>query len=118
MENPLGYHRLIGGSVERGETHRDAIEREVTEELGATITHLEFVAVVENILTSMANRATRPCSSTRDNSNPHRPTSMPPSESDGSTVPITWRPFDDTYEPLPLYPAQATGWIRRLVERR
>nr|WP_091739728.1 NUDIX domain-containing protein [Microbacterium azadirachtae] len=34
-ENPLGYHRLIGGSVELGETHREAIIREVDEELGA-----------------------------------------------------------------------------------
>lgn len=25
-ENPNGYHRLIGGSVELGESHRDAIQ--------------------------------------------------------------------------------------------
>ena len=34
-ENPAGYHRLIGGSVELGETHAQAIVREVAEELGA-----------------------------------------------------------------------------------
>lgn len=28
-ENPDGYHRLIGGSVEMGETHREAIVREI-----------------------------------------------------------------------------------------
>ncbi len=35
-EHPEGYHRLIGGGVELGETHRQAILREVDEELGAT----------------------------------------------------------------------------------
>ena len=34
-ENPDGYHRLIGGGVEFGERHQDAIVREVDEELGA-----------------------------------------------------------------------------------
>ena len=30
-EDPGGYHRLIGGTVEVGESHRDAIRREVEE---------------------------------------------------------------------------------------
>ena len=49
QENPGGYHRLIGGSVDLGEIHRDAVVREVSEELGATIRDLAFVATVENI---------------------------------------------------------------------
>src|SRR5687768_6498661 len=48
-ENPDGYHRLIGGSVELGESHRDAVVREVHEELGATIRELAFLATLENI---------------------------------------------------------------------
>ena len=48
-ENPDGYHRLIGGGVELGETHHDAIVREVDEELGATIHGLAYLATVENI---------------------------------------------------------------------
>ena len=35
--NPEGFHRLIGGSVEVGETGDDAIHREVDEEIGAVI---------------------------------------------------------------------------------
>ncbi len=38
LENPRGFRCLIGGSVEFGETHREAIAREVEEELGARIT--------------------------------------------------------------------------------
>ena len=48
-ENRDGYHRLIGGSVELGESHRDAIVREVYEELGAVIRKLDFLATVDNI---------------------------------------------------------------------
>lgn len=48
-ENPDGYHRLIGGSVEFGESNWDAIVREVHEELGATVHGLTYLAAVENI---------------------------------------------------------------------
>lgn len=40
---------MIGGSVELGESHREAIVREVDEELGATIRDLTYVDVIENI---------------------------------------------------------------------
>jgi ADP-ribose pyrophosphatase YjhB (NUDIX family) len=48
-ENPRGYHRLIGGGVELGESHREAIVREVEEELGATVHDLTFLAALESI---------------------------------------------------------------------
>ena len=48
-ENPDGYHRLIGGGVELGESHGDAIVREVDEELGAQIRDLTLLTTVENI---------------------------------------------------------------------
>jgi hypothetical protein len=49
IENPSGYHRLIGGSVVFGETHREAIIREVEEELAAEIVDLALLGVVENL---------------------------------------------------------------------
>ena len=51
VENPEGYHRLIGGSVEFGESHQDAIRREVEEELVAAIEDAVLLTVVENIYT-------------------------------------------------------------------
>lgn len=48
-ENPDGFHRLIGGSVELGERHVDTIRREVREELGADVHDLALLTVVENI---------------------------------------------------------------------
>lgn len=48
-ENPHGYHRLIGGSIEPGESAEEAAHRELDEELGATVTQLTRLDVVENI---------------------------------------------------------------------
>ena len=118
-ENPTGYHRLIGGSVDVGETHRDAIVREVDEELRATIHELTYLATVENIflidgvlgheVVFLYSGRLEPQPAMRD------ATLM---ESDGSTVPVVWRPFGDTGESLPLYPAAAVPWAHRLGERR
>lgn len=63
-ENPAGYHRLIGGGVELGETHRDAIVREVDEELGATIRDLSLLTAVESIFHIDGTSVTKSCFST------------------------------------------------------
>ena len=116
-ENPDGYHRLIGGSVELGETHRDAIVREVAEELGATINGLSFVAALENIFRIdrvLGHEIVFLYSGSRE---PQPPTSAATlTESEGSIVPVVWRRFADADEFLPLYPAEATRWIRRVAE--
>lgn len=35
-------------------------------------------------------------------------------ESDGSVVPVVWRPIKDEHEPLPLYPSETVRWIGTL----
>ena len=113
IENPLGYHRLIGGTVELGETHRKTIEREVDEELGATIHDLTLLTVVENIFridgelgheivfvyTGRLDPAPAPAGATL-------------TESDGSVVPIVWRSLNNDSESLPLYPSAIEPWLR------
>lgn len=117
-ENPRGYYRLIGGTVELGETHRDAIVREVTEELGARIADLEFVAVVENIFMIDGEPGHEIVFLYTGQLEPQPPPADATlTESDGSSVPVVWRPLEDKDESLPLYPSQATEWIRRLAER-
>lgn len=116
-ENPDGYHRLVGGGVDLGETHRDAIVREVDEELGATIHDLAFLATVENIfridgvlgheIVFLYTGRLDPQPAVAD---------ATLTESDGSVVPVIWRPFDDADESVPLYPAGAVPWIRRLAD--
>lgn len=118
-ENPHGYHRLIGGTVELGETHRDAIVREVEEELGATIHDLRFLAPVENIfrIDGVLGHEVVFLYAGRLDPRPAR-TAATLTESDGSIVPVGWRPFDDAGEPLPLYPQAAVPWIRSLTDPR
>lgn len=116
-ENPDGYHRLVGGGVDLGETHRDAIVREVDEELRATIHDLAFLATVENIfridgvlgheIVFLYTGRLDPQPAVAD---------ATLTESDGSVVPVIWRPFDDADESVPLYPAGVIPWIRRLAD--
>ncbi len=41
----------VGGQVEFGETAREAINREVREELSTEVTHLQLLGVIENLFT-------------------------------------------------------------------
>jgi ADP-ribose pyrophosphatase YjhB (NUDIX family) len=43
------YYRPLGGGIEYGETSRDAVAREIREELDVEIEDIRFLGVVENI---------------------------------------------------------------------
>lgn len=49
VENPRGYHRFVGGSVNLGETTEAAVRREVREELAAEVELLHYLGAVESI---------------------------------------------------------------------
>jgi ADP-ribose pyrophosphatase YjhB (NUDIX family) len=50
-DNGVRYGRLLGGGIEPGERAEDAARREFQEEIGADLTHLQRLGVVENIFT-------------------------------------------------------------------
>jgi len=116
LENPDGYHRLIGGGVEVGETHEEAVIREVREELGASIRDLAYLDVVESIY-SMNDRQGQEIVFLYTGRLDPEPARQDAElvEADGSQVPVVWRPFDDADEPLPLYPAAAAALVARLM---
>lgn len=118
-ENPGGYHRLIGGSVEFGEAHRDAIEREVREELGASIHDLAFLVTVENLFQIDGEPGHEIVFLYTGRLVPE-PAEIGATltESDGAVVPVVWRPLDDAEESLPLYPAAVRPWLARLRDPR
>lgn len=111
-ENPAGFHRLIGGGVELGETHREAIVREIAEELNAEVHDLRYLGTVENIFRyneELGHEIVALYSG--------RLWPMPPdvggvlTESNGVIVPVEWRPFDDHELAVPLYPAAVRDWL-------
>jgi ADP-ribose pyrophosphatase YjhB (NUDIX family) len=112
VEDPHGYHPLIGGSVNLGEKHRDAMVREVREELGARVHDLTFLGVEESIFRRNGEPAHNVVFLYTGRLDP-----MPPAthavltEDDGSTVPVVWRSFYDEEERLPLYPHEAVPWV-------
>lgn len=117
-ENPDGYHRLIGGSVELGESHQDAIVREVDEELGAVIRDLTFLATVENIFHTDGTLGHEIVFLYTGRLIPLPAlTNASLTEGDGSVVPVVWRPLLDQQEPLPLYPSAAVAWAQDLAHR-
>jgi ADP-ribose pyrophosphatase YjhB (NUDIX family) len=115
-ENPRGYHRLIGGGVEMGETHRQAVIREVREELNASIRDLTYLDVLESIY-SINGRDGHEIVfvyTGRLDPEPARD-GAELAEADGSVLPVVWRPLDDADEPLALYPSAAAALAGRLL---
>ena len=47
--DPFNFYRLVGGTIEFGETAEQAIHREILEELGTEIENVKLLDVVENI---------------------------------------------------------------------
>ena len=49
------FYRPIGGKIEFGETARDALVREVVEELGEAVTDIRYIGALENIFVYEGN---------------------------------------------------------------
>lgn len=115
VENPQGFPRLIGGTVEWGESHVDTIRREVAEELGAVVRDLSLLTVVENIFTmngALGHEIVFVYSGRLDPSPPAIGATLV--ESDGRSVPVVWRSVSGEGEELPLYPSGVDPWVRGL----
>lgn len=117
QENPQGFHRLIGGTVEFGEPHRHTIRREVAEELGAQVHDLELVTVLENIFHyngDLGHEIVFVYTGRLDPLPAVEGASL--TESDGTIMPVVWLPVDAD-PAVPLYPSGAQAWIAGLLHR-
>lgn len=117
-ENPRGHHRFIGGSVELGETHREAVVREVDEELGASITDLVHLGCIENIFTIDGQLGHEIVFLHSGHLDPQpAPAGATMAETDGTVVPVEWRPVEAGPGAVPLHPAAAEAFVRAAAER-
>lgn len=118
-ENPHGYDRLIGGHIEPGETARDALDREVLEELGAPLADAELLDVLENIF-RINGRLGHEVVFVYGGQL-HDSGVVPPGgkvfADDGDPMPVWWRPVDDAAESHPLYPPGASELAKSVTDR-
>lgn len=111
-ENPGGYYRYVGGSVELGESHEQAVRREVQEELSATIEQLTYLGVCENIFRidgELGHEIVFIYTGWLDPMPPDEDAQMV--EIDGSVMPIHWVDWSAESVALPLYPASADHFL-------
>lgn len=103
------FYRPLGGGVDAGETSAEAIEREIREELGAEITDLHLVGVLESIFT-VDERAGHEIVFVYDGrfvdeSFYTRPL-LEAVEDNDTVLPVTWRPLTSFNEQHRLVPQQ------------
>ncbi|MGI8416783.1 MAG: NUDIX hydrolase [Nakamurella sp.] len=113
-ENPDGFHRLIGGGIEFGETSDQAIVREMLEELGVQLIDPVLVGVIEDIF-SVDGRPGHIIAFVYTGSIPgdHIDPAGATFTDNGEPMWVEWRPVDDDQSAIPLYPAGVSATIRR-----
>lgn len=119
-ENPDGFHRLVGGGVEAGETSLDAVVREVGEELGAALLEPVLLGVLESIFRvdgELGHEVVFVHTGRLD------PADTVPAGGAvftdcGRPMPVEWRPVEDVDVAIPLYPDGAAELVARAIALR
>ncbi|RNI18072.1 NUDIX hydrolase [Flexivirga caeni] len=116
-ENPHGYDRLIGGHIEPGETAREALDREVLEELGTGVAEARLLDVLENIyrINGRLGHEVVFVYAVRLDDPAVIPAEGKVFQDDGDPMPVRWRPVDDTGQSHPLYPPGASELARAIA---
>jgi ADP-ribose pyrophosphatase YjhB (NUDIX family) len=115
---PERFYRPFGGGVEYGELSRDAVRREMREELGIELLEPRLIATLENIFEYGGEPQHEICFIYE--AEPADPAfleldSPPATEANGERLVSSWRPLSELLEgPSPLYP---TGLPELLAAR-
>ena len=111
------FYRPLGGGIEFGETSRDALIREIREEINAQITDLRLLGTLENIFTfdgRPGHEIVQVYDATFCDAALYTRDGIPGSEDDGHTFTAQWLPLASlTPDAPPLYPDGLLDLLRR-----
>lgn len=115
VKGTMGY-RPLGGGIEYGEYTRDAVQREIREELGVEITDVVHLGTTENIFTHMGalgHEVVFVYEGRFPEAGLYESDFVQGVESDGGLIRAVWKSLDD-FAREPLYP---NGLLELLSER-
>ena len=101
------FYRPIGGEVDYGELGHEAVVREVREELGADVTDVRFLGMLENVLTYAGHEILLMYDARFEDESFYERTSVEAyEEADDRHFEATWKSLDYFRSAgcLPLYP--------------
>ena len=90
------FFRPLGGGVEFGEHSREAVVREIREELGTEITNLRHLATTENIFTlngQLGHEIVFVYEADLADSSLYKNESISAAEDDGTAIRVLWKPL-------------------------
>jgi 8-oxo-dGTP pyrophosphatase MutT (NUDIX family) len=115
--NNVLYYRPLGGSVEPGETSKEAVQREILEELGEEIENLKLLGVLEEIFT-LEGKPGHEVIFIYDaefvDKHVYEKPSMVAKESDGTLLDVSWRDLNFFNEEHRLVPVE----LKALLESK
>ena len=92
------FYRPLGGGIEFSESSREAVAREIREELGAEITNLRHLATTENIFTLNGHTGHEIVflyEADLEDRSLYKKESISATEDDGTQIKAVWKPMDD-----------------------
>lgn len=101
------FYRPLGGGIEFGETSAEAVEREIQEEIGASVTKLRLIGTLENIfmyLGAPGHEIVQVYDGQFVDRALYERGSIPGTESNGQSFEAIWKELESFSAESPLYP--------------
>ncbi len=102
------FYRPLGGTIEFGEPAREALKRELQEEIGAEVTNLRYLGVLENLFThegKLGHEIVLTYEGDFVDKSFYEADAVPAQEEDGVRFIARWKPLREFREgKAPLYP--------------
>ena len=111
------FYRPLGGEIEFGEKAEDALRREILEELGAEITNIRFLGVLENIFVfngEPGHEIVMVFDGQFTDSSIYRQEELIANEDNGQPMKVLWLPLNEfSTDTAPLYPQGLSEFLGR-----